>query len=327
MKKFFKILGYFAAIFVIFVIGAAVYVGFAYPKIKEAPNMTIDPTPERLERGKFLANGPAGCIHCHSVWDKSKFSNPVTPGTEGMGGEDIGTVEGTGPVFAKNITQDKETGIGSWTDGEIFRAVTSGVDKNGKALAPVMPYIGFGQMDEEDVKSVIAYIKTLKPIKNTVHERKLIFPLSFFVKMIPTEPKFTKRPDPNNKVALGQYYSGACFICHTQVDGGKPIMEKYLAGGREFPLPDGSIVRSANLTPDKETGTGNWTKEQFLSKFRMNKDVNSLSVKDRGYATVMPWNEFANGYSEDDLGAVFDYLQTIQPVTNKVEKIGLQGMK
>jgi mono/diheme cytochrome c family protein len=244
-----------------------------------------------------------------------------------MGGTDIGGFEGAGFVPSSNITQDKETGIGNWTDGEIFRAVTAGVDKNGKPLAPMMPYIGYGQMDEEDVKSIIAYIKTLKPIKNKIADKSLVFPLSIMVKIIPGDPKFGKLPDTTDRVKTGQYYSGACFTCHTQFEKGKPNMEKYFAGGKEFPLPDGKIVRSANITPDKETGIGSWTKQQFLDRFKLYVNHENLDIQKIGYMTVMPWNEFATGYKESDLAAVYDYIMTIKPVSNKVEKISIQGIK
>jgi mono/diheme cytochrome c family protein len=244
-----------------------------------------------------------------------------------MGGLDVGGFEQAGFVPASNITQDKETGIGNWTDGELFRAITAGIDREGKPLAPMMPYLGYGQMDEEDIKSIIVYIKTLKPIKNKVPEKSLNFPLNVIVRTIPQDPKFTKRPDPSDRVKTGEYYAGACFICHTPFEKGQPNMEKYMAGGREYPMPDGKIIRSANITPDKETGIGGWTRQQFLDRFNLYKNHDNLNIQQIGYMTVMPWNEIATGYTEEDLGAVYDYIMTVKPVSNKVEKIGTPGLK
>jgi len=327
MRKLLKFIGYLVAAVIVLLIAGIAYLFIAYPKVSNATDMKIEATQERLERGRYLALGPAGCIDCHSKWDMTKFGHPVVPGTEGMGGEDIGAFEGGGFVPSKNITQDKETGIGSWSDAEIFRAITAGVDKDGKPLAPMMPYMGYGRMDEEDVKSIVAFIKTLKPINYKVPDKKLDFPLSFFVRMIPSDPQFSKFPDPNDRVKVGGYYAGACFTCHTQFEKGKPNMQKYLAGGREFPMPDGSIIRSANLTPDKETGTGKWTKDQFLEKFKFNSQPENMDPKQRGFSTPMPWYGFAVNIKEDDLSAIYDYLRTIPPVNNKVEKVGLQGLQ
>ena len=327
MKKLFKFLGIILIVIVVLIGAGIAYLFITFPKVSSAPEMKIETTPQRLERGKYLAWGPAGCIGCHSRYDYTKFSYPVTPGTEGMGGEDIGAFEGGGFVPARNITPDKETGIGRWTDGEIFRAIASGVDKNGKSIAPMMPYMGYARMDKEDVLSIIAYIKTLKPVKNQIPERNLSFPLSLIVRIIPAEPTFSKLPDTKDKIKTGEYYAGACFSCHTPFEKGKPNMEMLFAGGREFPLPDGSIIRSSNLTPDKETGIGNLSKEQFIEKFRFYKNAANLNPQERGFTTVMPWYDIANFFKEEDLSAIYDFLQTLPVKKNVVVKIGQQDVK
>ena len=79
-----------------------------------------------------------------------------------------------GTYYAKNITP---TGLSRYTDGELFRVITTGVNKEGKAIFPVMPFRYYGQMDEEDIKSIIAYIRTLKPIKNDVPKSSSDFPM------------------------------------------------------------------------------------------------------------------------------------------------------
>jgi len=292
-----------------------------YPNVGPAPDMKITATPQMLERGKYLANGFAGCIDCHSTRDFSELAGPLVPGTEGKGGEDIGGMMGMGYVPAKNITSDYKTGIGNWTDGEIYRAVTMGVSKDGSPLAPVMPYPGFAQMDENDVKSIIAYIRTLAPIKNAVPGRKLDFPFSIIVRTIPDKPKFSKLPDPNNKIETGKYYAGACMECHCPMDKGKFLMDKFFAGGIEFSAPKGGVVRSGNITPDKETGIGNLTKEQFVQKFKdwQKPEQQNIHVKDGEYSTLMPWIFFS--YTKDeDLGNIYDFLMTLPPIKNKVEK-------
>lgn len=326
MKKLFKILGILLIIVVVFAAGGYIYLTMAYPKVSAASDIKIEPTQERIERGKYLANSYAFCIDCHSDRDINKFSMPVVPGTEGKGGMDFG--EGAGFVPASNITPDKETGIGNWTDGEIFRAITSGVDKDGKFLAPMMPYALFATMDKEDLYSIIAYIKTLKPIKFQVPEKNLKFPVNIIFRTIPSDVQsFGKKPDGLDRIKQGEYLGIACKFCHSQSDKGNLIPGKEFAGGVEFPMPDGSIIRSANISPDKETGIGNMSKELFLAKFKSCIDENGLDVKSRGFNTPMAWNFIAKTSTDEDLMAIYDYLMTQKAVNNKVEKITLQGVK
>ena len=326
MRKFLKILLYVFIVLVVISMAGYMYLFFAFPKVSDATNMKIDATPERIERGKYLANGFAGCIDCHSERDWTLFSGPVIPGAEGKGGFDYG--EGAGTVPAANITSDMETGIGSWTDGELFRAITSGVDKNGKFLAPMMPYVEFAKIDKEDVYAIIAYIRTLPAIKHQVPPRKLNFPLYLIFRTIPKDAgQFTKIPDPGDKVKLGEYYGISCKFCHSPNEKGEFIPGKLFSGGVEYPMPDGKIIRSANISPDKETGIGNWSKELFIQKFRANADLANLNMQKHEYNTPMQWNLFGTVLTDEDLGAVYEYLMTQQPVKNKVEKIGLQGMQ
>ncbi len=326
MKKLLKVLFILLIIIVVLAGAGYAYLQLAFPKVSAATDMKIESTPQRIERGKYLANGFASCVECHSGRDYTKFSGPLVPGTEGMGGFDFG--EGAGFVPASNITQDKETGIGDWTDGEIFRAITSGVDKNGKMIAPMMPYTEFAKMDKEDVLSIITYIKTLTPVKNSVPEKKLNFPVNLIFRTIPKDANsFGKVPDKNDKVKYGEYHAIACKFCHSPGDKGELFPDKLFSGGVEFPMPDGKIIRSSNISPDKETGIGNLTKEQFIQKFKMHLDPANLNVQTRGFNTPMAWTMFASGITDEDFGAVYDYLMTQKPVSNRVEKISVQGIK
>ncbi len=325
MKKLLKILGILAGLLVVFLVSGYFYIKSKYPDVGPAPDMKIISTPEMIERGKYLAIGFASCIDCHSQRDYSKFAGPVIPGTEGMGGENFG--EGAGTVLAKNITSDKETGLGNWTDGEIFRAVTMGVDKDGEPLGPMMPYMFFRNMDEEDIKAIIAYIRTLPPVKNEIPKHDLKFPVSLIFRTLPLKPDFKKLPDKSNTVALGQYYSGGCMFCHSPMEKGEFIKDKEFSGGNVFPNPKGGIVRSVNITPDKETGIGNWTKEQFIQKFRSysTPEAQNIHVKDGEFNSIMPWT-FYNVCTDEDLGAVYDYLMTQKPVKNLVQRFDPAGI-
>jgi mono/diheme cytochrome c family protein len=288
-------------------------------------NTNEDSIKKVLERGEYLAVHVAACIHCHSQRDFSKYSGPVVPGTEGGGG---GLFDHTildaipGTLYGKNITPDPETGIGTWTDDEILRAITQGINKNGDTLFPIMPYANFNRMAKEDLLSIVAYIKTLKPIKNKVPERKLMIPIS----MAYPGPALQKsvdgnvRPSASDKVKYGEYLSSVadCGGCHTPFMKGQPDFSRGYGGGNTFNL--GSFkVGSANITPDSATGIGTWTEERFLNKFtpyREEKNYNFTAGKEN---TIMPLSDYS-GMKDDDLKAIYAYLHTLKPVSNKVEK-------
>ena len=328
MKLILKIMGILAIVIIIGAVGFTIYLKSAFPKVDPPPDMKVEITPERVERGKYLANHVMVCIDCHSTRDWSKFAGPITPGTEGKGGEVFDESMGfPGTFISKNITP---YGIGKWTDGEIFRAITTGVTKDGDPFFPVMPYPNYGKADKEDIISIIAYIRTLAPIKNDVPESSPKFPMSLILRTIPQNPEFTKRPDKSDTVAYGKYLvnAAACNECHTQSVKGKPIEGMEFAGGFEFNFPNGNVVRSANITPDMETGIGKWTRFQFLSKFKQydNAEAHNTPVKPNDFNSVMPWMMYS-GMTEEDLSAIYAYLRTLKPVSNKVEKFSQQGMQ
>jgi len=298
------------------------YVKVALPgtNIGRAPNLKIDYTPERIARGKYLADITA-CNDCHSKRDYTKFAGPILPGTLGMGGELFGREFGfPGSFYAGNITP---AGVGEWTDGELFRAITCGVSKDGHALFPVMPYMNFGRLDKEDIYSIISYIRTLKPVENDVPKSEADFPMNFIINVLPASPSLSAIPPKKDLVAYGKYVFTAmsCDECHTPKENGQAIKGKFLAGGFEFPFPDGTVVRSPNITPDKETGIGTWTEQQFIERFKVFADSTYVpqTVRPGDFKTVMPWFFYAKA-SEEDLQALFAYLRTVPPVQNNVQK-------
>lgn len=304
-------------IVVVIIAGAASYVNFALPDVGAAPELKIDITPERIQHGKYLANHVTVCMDCHSTRDWSQFSAPIQSGTLGKGGELFNEKMGfPGTIYSKNITPSN---LKSWTDGEIFRVITTGVDKNGDALFPVMPYPYYGRMDKEDIYDIIAYVRSLAPIehKNPIHA--LNFPVNFIVNTIPAKAKMTNRPPVTDTLQYGAYMINAagCMECHTPVKNGQVIPEKAFIGGREFEMPNG-VIRSANLTPDNETGLGNWTAEVFLARFKAYSNQDSLPpMAENTINTIMPWVMYA-GMDSTDLVAIFKYLQTLKPVHNAV---------
>jgi mono/diheme cytochrome c family protein len=223
-----------------------------------------------------------------------------------------------GDFYARNITP---AGVGDWTDGELLRAITVGVNKQGNALFPLMPYPNYAQMDREDVEAMIAYMRTLKPIVNHVPERTLQFPMHLIIRTIPQDAAFAPRPSPSDRVAYGGYLArtASCADCHTARDQGTPRPGMTYGGGMEFRWPWGTVVRSANITPDADTGIGTWTEEQFIQKFKAfeNAPAPVLSDAELRDNTVMPWRAYA-GMTPEDLGAIYAFLRTQTPVINRV---------
>ena len=326
MKKFLKFLIYAILTIAVLVGALLIYVKTALPNVGSPEDLTIERTPERIERGRYLAHSVTVCMDCHSTRDWSKFSGTLKEGTLGVGGERFDQSIGLPGVFiSKNITPE---GIQRYTDGELFRVITTGVTKEGKAMFPLMPYRYYGKMDREDIYSVIAYIRTLQPIASQIEESVPDFPMSFIINTIPQPAQPQQRPDPSDQLAYGAYMasSSACVECHTDVDKGQIIPELSFAGGRAFQFPDGSVVRSANITPDKETGIGNWTREQFIARFKLFADSSYVAppVGPGEFNTIMPWTMYGQ-MKEEDLSAIFAYLQTVKPIANTVTKFSPAG--
>jgi hypothetical protein len=321
MKKFKKIaLGTLLIIVVVFV-SMLGYIKFALPDIDAAPVLKVELTPDRIARGEYLANHVSVCIDCHSTRDWSRFSGPPTPGTFGKGGDLFDQKFGfPGVYYAKNITPE---GISRYTDGELFRTITTGVSKEGRAMFPVMPFHYYGQMDEEDIKSIIAYVRTLAPIKSQVPESKSDFPMNFIINTIPHKASFTKLPPKTDLINYGKYLTNAasCVECHTKIEKGSLVAGTEFGGGREFPFPDGSIVRAANISSDEETGIGGWDEETFVGLFHAYSDSTTLSTKlnPGDFNSIMPWTMFGK-MNDEDLKAIFAYLKTVKPIQNEVVK-------
>lgn len=274
----------------------------------------------RVERGAYLVNTLCNCMHCHANRDFTKYGGPVVAGTEGKGGEQI--MKG---VYVKNITPAV---LGSWTDDEIARALTDGITKGGDTLSAVMPYRDYRKMSREDIYSMVAYLRKLKSIPDSVHANQSdSMPAGFaslLYKNLVVNHAADKVPLPSaeDKIKTGAYLvnAGHCNGCHTQVDLKVLDFKKdmYLAGGSLF-VEYGFKVNSANITPDSATGIGAWSEDIFLAKFKSYRDPKAYSYSPGRYNSIMPWTILCN-LKDDDLKAIYAYLRSVKPVTNKVEK-------
>jgi len=319
MKTLLKVVGILLVLVVVVAAGGVGYLMFAFPKVPPPAVVTLEPTPERLARGQYLSDHVMGCTSCHSERDWTKFAGPVKPDRIGVGGQEF-PIGSAGTVYAKNITP---AAIGSWTDGELQRAVTAGVSKDGTPLFPLMPYLHFGALAADDLHAVLSYVRSWRAIEGQVPGRSLNFPMNLIVRTIPAAGTPQPRPSPEDKLAYGKYLTKAalCSDCHSPIDDrGQPLPGLNFAGGMEF-LETGYRVRSANITPDADTGIGSWTEQQFVDKFKAFETPSDavLSDSERRQNTVMPMTAYA-GMTRDDLSAIYGYLRTQPPVVNRVAK-------
>ena len=138
MKTVLKYAGYLMAIVLLGIVALLTYVKVALPDVGQAEDITIEYTQARIARGKYLANSVTVCMDCHSKRDWSKFSGPLVEGTFGQGGERFDQTLGLPGLFvSKNITPH---GISRYTDGELVRLITTGVNKEGKAIFNLLIY-------------------------------------------------------------------------------------------------------------------------------------------------------------------------------------------
>lgn len=325
MKKILKWFGVTLTVFVVIVLAGIGYLKFMLPDVGNPPDLKVDITAERLERGKYLANSVTICMDCHSKRDWSRFAGPMQPGTEGGGGEEFNRTMGfPGVFYSKNITP---YGLKNWTDGEIYRAITTGVNKDNRALFPVMPYHNYGQLDNEDIYSIIAYVRSLPSVKNDIKEREVDFPFSLILQTIPKKGAPAPRPDPSDSVAYGGYLvkAAGCAECHTKFEKGQFVAGTEFGGGREFEMPGGTL-RTANITPDV-TGLGYWSKEKFIHAFKQYQDSSykSPTIAMTDYNSIMPWMMYST-MTISDLSSIYQYLKTVKPIQNEVTKFSPKAL-
>lgn len=266
-----------------------------------------------VKRGEYLMNGPVACSNCHGTRNPDMS---IKAGMEFAGGFHI--VDPGFDVYSANITQDKETGIGTWTDEQIIKAIREGVSKEGKIIFPPMPVPTYNQMSDADVKAIVAYMRTIKPVHNEVRESKWNVP-----QLAMPPAKGAAAPPESNKLAYGGYIVNAlahCFECHSTPDArGVPDVEhKAGGGGFEITLAPGAVARVPNITSDKATGIGDWTDAQIRTALTEGK-----SRDGHGLSPPMPFPFFKN-MTSSDLDAVIAYIRTIPPIVNKVERTDFQ---
>src|SRR5262245_7782079 len=254
------------------------------------------------ERGKYLVNTILTCQTCHTP--KGERGVPVFDRDLSSG---LSWDEPPFKVTASNITQDKETGIGNWSNADIEKALRKGERPNGVKLAAIMPFDFYEIMTPSDMSAVVAYLKTVKPVKQTfpAPEYRIALPRH----IVPGAEKPFSDADMVDKVKKGFYLVtiGHCMECHTPMgQKGREFETSYGKGGFDLPGPWGKST-SRNITSHKEEGIGAWTDAEI-------KRAITDGISRDGSRLKPPMGfEFYKNMTSDDLDAIVAYLRTVPP--------------
>ncbi len=295
----------------------------------EYPKLTISSDSAILARGEYLVNGPAHCTGCHVESIESVIANE-TGGSRPMIGGVPFPMGPLGTMYPGNLTPDKETGLGQYEIGQVFRMMRHAVKPNGTAtLTPLMPFQG---MADEDLIAVVSFLLAQPSIKNEVKEPEW----SFLGKAIRTtapafkpnfEPQFSERaPIMEPTLERGRYLAHAvsnCVGCHTPRDQASftPTGPEF-SGGMEFePWPELNKrlgveemmwTRSTNITPHPGSSFSKFKNlEQWIRRFRQGRLVKQ---------SPMPWGAFSK-MSDEDLEAIYIYLSSLDPVESEIVEV------
>ena len=231
-----------------------------------------------------------------------------------------------GTVYSTNITQDKETGLGDWTDQQIHAAMVKGIRKDGSRILPVMPYEKYSGMAQEDMQAMIAYMRTLKPVKKATPALKTWAPFArslgtpLFLQVF---GKFNAAPPqaPKSGIQRGRYlvdHVALCGDCHTPRNFiGAPNQSLYMAGASEKNGPLGEAV--PNITPDKETGIGDWRRQDIAELLLTGIKPDSDNVQGLMYEVIQGTPHGYKDMKKEDALAIADYIKSIPAIKNKVK--------
>jgi mono/diheme cytochrome c family protein len=265
-------------------------------------------TAARVARGKYLTEGILQCFVCHS---DREWNVPGAPPLRGMkGAGHVWAQEGKPWLVSPNLTPDKTTGIGRWTDAQLARAIREGVSHDGRPLAAQMYSNAFRFLTDEDLASVIVYLRSLPPIKRALPATTL--PEGMATSLAGRVQRLAKTPAPidtQDAVGRGQYLVriADCQGCHTAWEA--PVNPGQFGGGNHVER-GGRAVFGANLTPSP-SGIPYYTDALFIEAMRTGK------VRSRPLDPVMPWGVFRN-LRDDDLRAIFAFLRTLRPIDHNV---------
>jgi mono/diheme cytochrome c family protein len=299
------------ALFALAVIGIGMVLGWPVllgPKARSLSARQFDRGGEMAARGEYLVEGVFSCMKCHSPLDTAIPGAPALVGMNGAGAIVISD-NSTGVVVASNLTPDEETGLGRWTDDQIARAIREGISHDGRALFPMMPYQNYREMSDDDLAAVVAYLRSLPPVRNQLPKTMIAFPVRYLIRPVPRPVMEPVAAHYSSIEERGRYLvkQASCANCHSPFDDRhEPLAGLDLAGGnimQEHGIPEPATI--PNITADA-TGIGHYSPEKFREVMRTG------LVGSRRLHSLMPSSAYRR-MNDEDLDAMFAYLRTVTP--------------
>ncbi|MEK7254628.1 MAG: c-type cytochrome, partial [Bacteroidota bacterium] len=317
MKKVLKILGILLGSVLVLLLGVAAWIQFSGFKTYESKDLAIQVPSDSATvlQGKKIVE--TLCVGCHLGEDGKLTGKLFSRASDDFG-----------EIWSGNITQHPEFGIGEYTNGQLAYLLRTGIKQDGSWAGP---YMSFPRMSDAHVASIIAYLRSDSPLVQPAEATHPAPNYSFLAKALvklgafvpyPYEEKPIAAPPSTDKLAYGRYLATAvyeCANCHSASYHTNNLFEPekspgYFGGGNPIPDDDFKIIPSANLTPHPEAGLGKWTEAQFAHAVRA-----GARPDERILSPIMPRFALLN---DEELGAIWAYLQTVPPLESATAKAG-----
>lgn len=317
MRKILKVLLIIVVIIIVAAGAMALYISQrSIPKYTvHKIDLKVESTPSRVAQGQKLAS--MLCRSCHYNSKTGEFT-----------GRELTEAPQFGKIYSANITHDSTVGVGNWSDGDLIYFIRTGIKPDGQYVPPYMPKLI--HISDEDLYSIIAFLRSDNPWLKASGEHMPASKPGFLPKFLvtigaakpfdfPSHP--IPGPDTTNKVAWGKYialYQMECYSCHSKSFAKNNYDEPekspgFFGGGNQMYDMDGKEIYTLNITPDKNTGIGNWTEAQFI------KAVQSGILPNDQPALRNPMIPYA-GLTNEEISAIYAYLRTVPPIDNNVER-------
>ena len=316
--KALKVIGIILGVVFLFIIVSALTINikgiptYEVEKIDYEPSMDID----QIAHGRKMAM--MLCANCHMNTETGKFTGKLMSDAP----PEFGT------IYASNITQDQEVGIGAYSPGELVYLLRTGIKRTGEYAPPYMAKLP--NMADEDIDAIISFLKSDDPAVSPDATPDQPCDPSFLTKVLCNTafkpyamPEASiSRPDPADPVELGRYlvHNLDCYTCHSAdfktINFEEPTQTPgYMAGGNAPLNMEGEIMLTSNITPHKKTGIGNWTEAQFVKALKTGQVEGEPALR----YPMMPYTLL----SDEEASAIYRYLMTVPPLDNKVERSGI----
>jgi mono/diheme cytochrome c family protein len=257
-----------------------------------------------VERGSYLVNAVMACDGCHTPRGPAGFNMERRfSGGSQVWDEPAYTVRGS------NITPDRDTGIGGWSEADFKRLMTEGVRPNGVPIAPQMPYGFYKILTAGDLDAIVAYVRTAAPVRNAVPPP--VYKAASHATLIPGAEKPIGEAVPADPVKRGFYLAtlAHCMECHSRKPEGVHDFKNWWGkGGHEMKGPFGT-VKVSNISAHKEKGIGAWTDAEIRQAL-----VKGIGRDGRAFKTPMARQIYFSKMTDEDLNAIVAWVRTIPPI-------------